>query len=185
MKDSKVENNIKAWIISIMEKTNCQLDLVEHRKGINMSYNFITNQIGVDLERIQQARKELTIAVSLKTYTEVMTLHELGHAADRVALLESLPQTIMFYDLKKAAPRGTQYNDHVFLKTILDEQLMNIEFEKTAWNYAETMNNKYQFTDDTTFKAIRQHGLGSYEQPYLQNTQLYACLLADDAELTA
>lgn len=168
-----------------MDLTDNKLDLVEHSKGINMSYNFIHNYVGVDLARVQQANEELPIPVSLKTYIEVMTLHELGHAADREALLASLPWTLEVYNTKKAAPKNSLYTDPDLLKIVLDEQLMNIEFEITAWNQAETMNNFHQVTDKQTFDFIRKHSLASYEKPYQQNLQLYERLHADAVEMTA
>ncbi|MFD1032293.1 integrase [Metaplanococcus flavidus] len=185
MTDSKKRNKIKGWIYSILDLTDTKLDLVEHSKGINMSYNFIHNRIGVDISRIQEARKELASPVALKTYIEVMTLHELGHAADREALLESMPWTIEVYNLKKSVPKDSLYSDPNVLKVILDEQLMNIEFEKTAWRHAETMNNLHQVTDDKTFNFIHEHSQASYEEPYKKNLCLYERLLADSIELTA
>lgn len=178
-------NEIKSWIQSILILAGYKVDVVEHNKGINMSYNFIYDRIGVDIARIQEARKELASPVSLKTYIEVMTLHELGHAADREALLESLPWTIEIYNIKKAATEDSHYSDANLLKIILDEQLMNIEFEKTAWNHAETMNQQHQITDKETFEFIRAHSLASYEIPYLENLQIYERQLADTAEMTA
>lgn len=185
MKDTKKGNDIKGWIYSIMELANYKLDLVEHSKGINMSYNFIHNHVGVDLARVQQARKELAFPVSLKTYVEVMSLHELGHAADREALLKSLPWTIEVHIMKKVAPQDSHTSDPDFLKIILDEQLMNIEFEKTAWKHAEAMNRRFQIADEKTFEFILQHSLASYEKAYLQNSELYERLLAGTAEMTA
>lgn len=185
MTDSKNRNKIKGWIYSIMDLTDNKLDLAEHSKGINMSYNFIHDRIGVDIARIQEARKELASPVSLKTYIEVMTLHELGHAADREALLESMPWTIEVYNLKKSAPEDSHYSDPELLKIILDEQLMNIEFEKTAWRHAETMNSLHQIADEKTFDFIREHSLASYEKPYQQNLQLYERLHANAVEMTA
>ncbi|MCM3611915.1 integrase [Planococcus sp. MERTA32b] len=185
MKDSIKNNRIIGWINSIIELTNNELDLVEHSKGINMSYNFIHDRIGVDIARVQEARKELAFPVALKTYIEVMTLHELGHAADREALLESLPRTIEVYNLKKSVPEDSHYRDPNLLEVILDEQLMNLEFEKTAWRHAETMNSLHQITDDNTFDSIREHSLASYEEPYKQNLRLYERVLADSIELTA
>lgn len=168
-----------------MDLTNNKLELVEHSRGINMSYNFIHNYVGVDLARVQQAKEELQISISLKTYIKVMTLHELGHSADRQALLASLPWTLEVYNMKKAAPKGAQYTDPDFLKVVLDEQLMNIEFEITAWNHAEELNRQHRIANEKTFMSIRKHSLASYEEPYHQNLQLYERLLADAVEMTA
>lgn len=185
MTNSKKRNKIKGWIYSIMDLTGNKLDLTEHSKGINMSYNFIHNHVGIDLARVQQAKDELPISVPLKIYIEVMTLHELGHAADREALLASLPWTLEVYNTKKAAPRDSLYTDPDFLKVVLDEQLMNIEFEITAWNHAEKMNSHHQIADAETFMSIRKHSLASYENPYQQNLHLYERMLADSVEITA
>ena len=168
-----------------MDLTGFKLDVLEHTKGVNMSYNFIYDRIGVDIARVQEAKKELALPVSLKTYIEVMTLHELGHAADREALLESLPWTIEVYNIKKAAAVDSHFSDPALLKLILDEQLMNIEFEKTAWNHAETMNRQHKVADKETFEFIRKHSLASYEIPYLENLQIYEGQLADTTEMTA
>lgn len=185
MTDITKRNEIKGWIQSVLDLAGYRLDIIEHNKGINMSYNFIHDRIGVDIARIQKARKELSSPVSLKTYIEVMTLHELGHATDREALLDSLPWTIEAYNMKKAVPEDSHYSDVNLLKIILDEQLMNIEFEKTAWNHAETMNQRLRITNAETFEFIRQHSLASYEIPYLENLRLYERLLVDAAEMTA
>ncbi|WP_281864164.1 integrase [Planomicrobium okeanokoites] len=174
-----------AWIRSVMDLTNYRLDLIEHRKGINMSYNFILDRIGVDISRIQEAKDELTFPVRLKTYIEVMTLHELGHAADREALMESMPWTIKVHELKKAAPEDSHYRDPGILKFILDEQLMNIEFEKTAWKNAESLNRLHQIADEAVFGLIREHSLASYEMPYQQNLRLYDRLLTEANDMIA
>lgn len=185
MKETAKGNEIKGWIYSVMELLDFKLEVVENNRGINMSYNFIYHRLGIDFERVQLAKEELDLPVSLKTYIEVMTLHELGHAADREALLESLSWTIEVYNMKKAAPHDKHRTDPDLLNIIMDEQLMNLEFEKTAWNHAEAFNDQYQITDKKTFQSIRQHSLASYEKPYFQNLRLYEELLAGTTGLTA
>src|SRR5690606_17617859 len=97
----------------------------------------------------------------------------------------SLPWTIEVYNMKKTAPYDKQRSDPDLLKIILDEHLMNLEFERTAWTHAETFNDQYQIADKNTFASIRQHSLSSYENPYFRDLKLYEELLAGTTRLTA
>lgn len=92
---------IEEIIKSVMDTVKINLELRQDHSGVNMSYNFIGNYIGVDFERLLSSWEETHTSISLESFIKVLTIHELGHAADRLALLESLERTIEIFQTKK------------------------------------------------------------------------------------
>lgn len=168
-----------------MNTVGMELQLIEQNTGVNMSYDFIKDFVGVDLSRAQEAWNELAFSVPFETYIKVMTLHELGHAADREALLDSLPRTIQIYKMKKSRPLKEQYSNAALLAMRIEEHEMDIAFEETAWQNAEDMNRQAVFSDPVIFRQIKTHSLRSYIQKYKKDLQLYNELLAAEIEQTA
>ena len=161
------------------------LELIEQNTGVNMSYDFIKNFVGVDLKRVQEAHDEMAVPVLPEIYIQIMTLHELGHATDREALLDSLPRTLEIFKMKKNRPMDEQYSNAALLSMRIEEHEMNIAFEETAWQHAEEMNRQYAIAEQTVFEQIKTHSLRSYIRSYERDLQLYNELLAAENLQTA
>lgn len=185
MKQTDTANQIRAWIASIMETVEMKRDLIEQNNGVNMTYDFIKDFVGVDLERIQEAWKEIDSTIPFESYVRIMALHELGHAKDREALLDSLPRTFEIYKMKKRRPRAEQYSNADLLSMRIEEHEMNIAFEKTAWQHAEEMNLQYGIAEHADFVQIKAHSLSSYIQTYEKELKIYNELLAAEIVQTA
>src|SRR5690606_41628913 len=67
--------------------------------GVNMSYNFITNVVSFDANRLVEAADELS-SIPFDQYVKTITLHELGHAIDRPALDASLTRTLDYFNMR-------------------------------------------------------------------------------------
>src|SRR5436305_1665772 len=110
------DKNRKKWIEDLIQSTirtvGIDIELKHQLTGVNMSYNFILDYIGYDVIRIEEAIKEMQVSVSLKSYIKAFTLHELGHALDRKALLDSLEKTLEYYEMKKNYTLYERYNDY-------------------------------------------------------------------------
>ncbi|MFK9094445.1 integrase [Bacillus salipaludis] len=150
-----------------------------------MSYNFILDYIGYDGKRIDEAIKEMQAPISLKWYIQAFTLHELGHAIDRKALLDSLTQTFEYYEMKKNHPIYEQYSDPDLLAMLIEEHKMNIVFEETAWANAEKLNRDFGIVDWVIFEKLKNQGMATYLNLYTKDLQLYNKLLAEQTEQIA
>lgn len=179
----------KQQILQLVEQTMATLhffvDIKEDDSGINMSYNFIHHYVGIDVERIQEAIHELTFPVSLDAYIQAFTMHELGHAMDREALLVALPKMIDVFEMKREHSLYEQYNTIDFLSMIIDEREMNLTFEETAWNNAAQMNEQHQLVDWDTFHQLKTHSLATYRKYYQRDLEIYQNLLAKVRKLSA
>ncbi|MFF2449436.1 integrase [Neobacillus sp. NPDC058068] len=150
-----------------------------------MSYNFILNYIGYDDIRIEEAITEMQDPVSLKSYIQAFTLHELGHALDRDALLDSLTKTLEYYEMKKNSTKYEQYSDSNLLAMLIEEHEMNISFEETAWVNAEKLNREYGLVDWASFEKLKNQGMATYLKLYAKDLQLYNKLLSEQIEQIA
>lgn len=185
MKKLNREEKLEGLIHSTMEKVGMDLELRKVTTGVNMSYDFIKNYIGIDVTRVQTALKEMPLEVSLEVYIQSLTLHELGHAMDRKALLESLPRTIEFYVMKKANSLYEQYSQINLWAMRIEEHEMNIIFEETAWTNAEWLNKQFSLVDWKSFEQIKIHSLSTYHELYERDLKLYHKLLSLPIEQTA
>lgn len=170
------EKQIEQWIQSTIDITGIDIKLIHNPTGINMTYDFIKHHIGVDIKRVQEARKELELPISLEKYVNILTLHELGHACDRQALMASLPRTIEIYDMKKNHSLDEQYNNADLLAMRIEEHKMNIAFEETAWAYARKLNQQHTIADWNSFEKVKAHSLMTYKERYHRDLQIYKLL---------
>jgi hypothetical protein len=179
----------KNWIEQLIQSTiravGMDMELKEKHTGVNLSYNFILNYIGYDVKRIEEAIKEMKNQVSLKSYIQAFTLHELGHALDRKALLDSLTKTLEFYEMKKTHTIYEQYSDYNLLTMIIEEHKMNIAFEETAWANAEKLNKEYGIVDWESFEKVKNQGMATYLNLYAGDLQLYNTLVSEQGEQIA
>jgi hypothetical protein len=177
------------WIEQLIQSTirnvGIDIELKQQITGINMSYNFIFDYIGYDDIRIEEAIKEMRDPVSLQSYIKAFTLHELGHALDRNALLDSLTKTLEFYDMKKNYPIHERYSDPNLLAMLIEEHEMNIGFEETAWANAEKLNMEYGIVNWESFEKVKKQGMATYLNLYAEDLHLYNKLVAEHIEQIA
>lgn len=179
----KERNQIQQWIQSTMDAVGMDIELKQMNNGINMSYNFIFNNVGYDVKRVQEVLAETPI--SPEAYIKALTIHELGHAVDRKALMDSLERTIEIFEMKKSYSLKEQYSDIKLLGMLIEEHLMNIAFEETAWANAEIMNKKFAIVDWQSFEQVKAQGLATYHHLYQRDLTLYNKLLAEQGEQIA
>lgn len=169
-------NYIKEIIQYIMTTVNMDLEIRPDESGINMSYNFIGHYVGVDFTRLISAWEEIDVSLSLDSYIKTLTIHELGHAVDRAALLESLERTIEIFRTKNSNLVSEIYNHRELLSMLMEEHEMNIIFEETAWRNAERLNANFNLVDHATLSQVRKHSLTSYQRLYLADLKRYEIL---------
>src|SRR5699024_1606968 len=95
-----MEKLILHYIDETMKAVNISKTVTHLSNKINMTYNYITDEISFDAKRITKVMKNYP-HISLKDYVITFTLHELGHALDRENLLKSYDQTVHLYKLRR------------------------------------------------------------------------------------
>lgn len=163
-------------IYSTIKATGLNTMLEEDHTGVNMSYNFITNVVSFDANRLVKAAGELS-TIPFDQYVKTITLHELGHAIDRPALDASLTRTFDYFDMRDQYSTKEIFNNPELLGMIIEEHQMNIAFEETAWANAEILNQKLQFIDQNSFETIKKHSLSTYIRNYEEDLAAYKQLL--------
>src|SRR5690606_26098553 len=113
MKDCMTESQIATLVESTINDVNMDLRAKMERTGVNMMYDFLKDEVIVDSKRVQKACNELLEPMSLDTYIRVLTIHELGHAMDREALLKSLDRTKEVIAMKKQAAAEKRPADYL------------------------------------------------------------------------
>lgn len=171
-------------IYSTIKATGLITMLEEDHTGVNMSYNFITNVVSFDANRLVKAAGELS-GIPFDQYVKTITLHELGHAIDRPALDASLTRTLDYFDMRDQYSTKEIFNNPELLGMIIEEHQMNIAFEETAWANAETLNQKLQFIDQNSFELIKKHSLSTYIRNYEEDLAAYKQLLEQTELLPA
>ncbi len=178
----KKQNNVQEWIVSTMEKVGMDIELKLRRTNVNMSYNFIYHYIGLDVVRAISSNEEMEIPVPLETHIKTLTLHELGHAMDREALMDSLPRTIEIAKEKRKRPLHELFTDIDALSMLIEEHEMNIVFEETAWMNAETLNRLHKIVEWDHFERVKTYSLATYQSLYKEDLRIYEQLLANEQE---
>lgn len=164
---------MKEWIQRTMNVVELDVDVKHEQNGINMTYNFIYNYVGFDAERVEEAVQELPINVPLNVYITTFTLHELGHAIDRKALLDSLPVLIEIFEMKEKYSVEEQYSNSHLIEMLIEEHKMNIASEEVAWKNAEILNSKYHLVETDVFDKLKAHSLATYTDLYEEDLQAY------------
>lgn len=157
---------IRQLIESTMKAVGMELEVREEQTGINMSYQFIYNFVGFDAKRIQQAVKSQIDPVSLEVYVQCFTLHELGHAVDRLALMQSLQRTVEIFQIKDSYRQSGLTSKELYLDAVLEEHEMNIKFEETAWHNAALLNENSRIVTLEIFERLKEQGMETYRQAY-------------------
>ena len=157
MNDKYTEKNLCELISATMQSVEMDVQLRQDNSGVNMSYNFIGDYVGFDANRLIEAKEEMQTTISLEVYIKTITLHELGHAIDRKALLETLDRTIEIFDAKRNNSLYELYNRVDLLSMVIEEHEMNLIFEETAWENAQKLNEKFHIVEEKCFEAIKQN----------------------------
>lgn len=172
-----LKKKIKRMIKSTLDKVGISIKVIHNKTGVNMSYDFIKHIIYFDAERIQTARLEMTVPVSLEAYVKAVTLHELGHSIDRNALVASIPKAFKIYTAKRQYPLSERIHHPNLIKIDLEEHEMNYIFEETAWVHARKLNFAYKVLDSTAFDKVKFDCMLSYIAQYNRDLLIYQRLL--------
>lgn len=175
------KHEIFSIIKTTMRAVNMDMELKDEHTGVNMMYDFIKDEVLVDCNRVQEACQELEKQIPLRTYVEIITIHELGHAMDRKALLASLDRAVELYEAKKLVAAENRATDIPFMTMRLEELSTDIAFEKTAWANAEMLNRFFEVVDWDCFEMVRTHSLSTYEKLFEQKLKCYEELMEQDA----
>ena len=185
MTDVKTQNNIEEIIHSTVYAVNMTMGVYKDNSGINMSYNFIGDYIGVDLHRLFIAVEEIPFPLTMELYVKILTIHELGHALDRIALMNTLERTVEIFHMKRNHSIIDIYNNLEMLSVILEEHEMNLVFEETAWINAETLNETYKIVDPVYLEFVKKHSLSTYRNSYEADLSIYNSLMEETNEQIA
>ena len=181
----KTQNNIEEIIHSTVHSVNMTMEVYKDNSGINMSYNFIGNYIGVDLHRLFIAIEEMPCSLTMELYVKILTMHELGHAMDRVALMNTLERTKEIFHMKRNHSIKEIYNNLEMLSVILEEHEMNLVFEETAWTNAETLNETYKIVNPVYLEIVKKHSMSTYINSYEADLSIYNSLMEETNEQIA
>ena len=174
MQDYYNDKYLYNLITSTIQAVGMDNELKQDESGINMTYNFISNCVGFDAERLVEAWKEIEAAIPLEQYVRTLTMHELGHAVDREALQKSLDRTLEIMEIKEKYSEVELYTNEHLLAVVIEEHEMNIIFEETAWQNAKQLNEKAQMVDEVTFELIKNQSLATYKNLYEEDLSIYS-----------
>lgn len=183
MKERMRETQIVAVIESTIRTVNMDVELKQESTGVNMMYDFIKDEVIVDLARVQKACQELPESMPLETYLRVLTIHELGHAMDRTALLDSLDRTKEIILMKKQAAAEKRPTDLPFMTMVIEEHETDIVFEETAWANAEILNSYFEIVNGNSFEIVKAHSLATYRAAYEADLEIYNGFIRTQEEL--
>lgn len=177
--DREIETIIRETIAAVW----MEFDVIQTETGVNMMYDFIEHSILVDSDRLRSARDEMEITYSLSDYVQALTLHELGHALDRKALLASLPGTREIIELKRKHSKQELYGNTHLLRRLVEENDQDYQFEETAWINAERLNTMCRLVDSDCMTEMKIHGLATYKQAFTEDRVIYDGLVAAETAL--
>lgn len=185
-----MKKKIRKRISATIQAVNLNRKVGIQQSGVNMSYDFIEDCIYVDLKRVIQARLEMPQPVDLPEYIKALTLHELGHALDREALLTAMPRMIEIARIKRENEFVTRRKDIQLFSYDIEAHKMDIAFEKTAWGNARVLNAQYGIVSWSIFEQVENHSMSSYYGFYEKDLTDYKRLVAAErmqreASLTA
>jgi antirestriction protein ArdC len=183
MKERMTESQIVALIESTIRAVNMDVELKQESTGVNMMYDFIKDEVIVDIDRVQKACQELPEPMPLEIYLRVLTIHELGHAMDRKSLLGSLDRTKEIIIMKKQAAAEKRPRDLSLMTMVIEEHKSDITFEETAWANAEILNSFFEIVDGDSFEIVRATSLSTYRAAYDADLEIYHGIIRKQEEL--
>lgn len=183
MKERMTELQIVAVIESTIRDVLMDVELKQEITGVNMMYDFIKDEVIVDIARVQKACQELPEPMPLETYLRVLTIHELGHAMDRQALLDSLDRAKEIILMKKQAAAEKRPTDLPFITMVIEEHETDIAFEETAWANAEILNSFFEVVAGDSFEIVKAHSLSTYRAAHEADLEIYNGFIRPQEEL--
>lgn len=183
MNERMTESQIVELIESTIRAVHMDVELKQESTGVNMMYDFIKDEVIVDIARVQKACQELPEPMPLETYLRVLTIHELGHAMDRQALLDSLDRAKEIIVMKKQAAAEKRSTDLPFMTMVMEEHETDIAFEETAWVNAEILNSFFEIVDGDSFEKVKVHSLSTYRAAYEADLEIYKGFIRKQEEL--
>lgn len=167
-----MNSKIYEYIILTMQKLNINKDIVSVSNNINMTYNYLTDEISFDSKRIAQNVKHYP-HISLKDYVTTFTLHELGHSLDQENLLRSYDQTLEWYEVSQKLTAHEKKTNSLYLELSYMEDKANLNFEKVAWINANHLNNQYNLVSSNVFNELKADSLLTYEKVYERSKEVF------------
>lgn len=185
MNERMTDSQIVALIESTIRAVNMDVELKQESTGVNMMYDFIKDEVLVDIARVQKACQELPEPMPLETYLRILTIHELGHAMDRQALLDSLERTKEIIMMKRQTAAEKRMTDVSFMSAVVEEHETNIAFEEAAWANAEILNSFFELVDGESFTRVKAHSLSTYHVSYEADWKIYNELIHTEQQLVS
>jgi hypothetical protein len=183
MNERMTDSQIVAIIESTIQDVKMDVELKREKTGVNMMYDFIKDEVLVDIARVQKACLELPEPMPLETYLRILTIHELGHAMDRQALLDSLDRTKEIIMRKRQAAAEKRPADLSFMTMVMEEHETDFAFEETAWANAEILNGFFEIVGADSFEKVKAHSLSTYRSSYEYDLQIYNGFIQTHEEL--
>ncbi|WP_028782921.1 hypothetical protein [Thalassobacillus devorans] len=171
------KKKIKEIVYRTLEKIDISLDIHIQTTQVNMIYDFIKNQLIIDVDRIREARNEMITPVPLEDYIKALVLHEVGHYLDRDALWASIPRALEIRKKKRETPYFERTKDLELFQVDIEEHEVEYTFEETAWNNAAVLNEKFNVVGRDSFEKVRFESLLSYTAVYNRDLLIYQALL--------
>lgn len=163
---------ITKYIYATMQEVNIVKNILSLSNNINMTYNYLTDEISFDSNRIAHILNYYP-HISLKNYITTFTLHELGHAIDRENLLKSYDQTLECFRLSKRLTDEEKQTNAQFIKLSFLEDKANLQFELTAWENAILLNHQYNLVATHILDELKHDSLLTYKRNYERSKKLF------------
>jgi len=167
-----VEKTIFQYIDAIATKVELPKEIISLSNGVNMTYNYLTDEISFDARRIAHILNHYP-HISLKDYVTTFTLHELGHSLDRDNLLQSYDQTVEWYKLANRLTTEEKETNLRFLELSYLEAEADLHFEHVAWSHAIRLNEIYHLVSETVLDQLQDDSLLTYEDNYEYSKDLF------------
>lgn len=167
-----MEKIIFQYIDTITNKLDLPKEIISLSNGVNMTYNYLTDEISFDAQRITHILNHYP-HISLKDYVTTFTLHELGHSLDRDNLFESYDQTVEWYKLSNGLTPEEKEINLRFLELSYLEAEADLHFEHVAWSHAIRLNEIFHLVSEPVFNQLQADSLLTYEDNYEYSKELF------------
>lgn len=165
-----MEKTIIQYIDTSANKVNLSKEIISLSNGVNMTYNYLTDEISFDARRIAHILNHYP-HISLKDYVTTFTLHELGHSLDRDNLLQSYDQTVEWYKLSNSLTTEERETNLRFLELSYLEA--DLHFEHVAWSHAIRLNETFHLVSEPILDQLQDDSLLTYEENYEYSKELF------------
>lgn len=156
-----MEETVFKYIDTVARKVDLPKEIISLSNGVNMTYNYLTDEISFDARRIAHILNHYP-HISLKDYVTTFTLHELGHSLDRDNLLQSYDQTVKWYELSNRLTSEEKETNLPFLELSYLEAEADLHFEHVAWSHAIRLNEAFDLVSELVFDQLQNDSLLTY-----------------------